>query len=414
MATHALLVVENSSVPFDRRVWREALTLRRAGWDVSVISPKGSRYSSGGSEVTGEDADYEEREGIRIHRYDLTQAEGGPIAFAREYATAVFQTCRLAARIWRRQRVDVVQVCNPPDFFFPLGWACRLRGVGFVFDHHDLVPESVSERWTGLKGKCLHRVALIAEWLTMRTAHVVMATNESYRDVALRRGGLAADRVVVLRNGPPRDRCQRVAADPSLRNGRRFLVGYLGIMGPQDGLPLLAGAIHHIVHDLGRTDVQFLLVGDGPLRPWLIDECRRLNLSSFVTLPGLAVTLEDWQRYLSAPDVCVSPEPPNAFNSRSTITKVAEYLAMGQPVVAFGLEETQRTAGDTAVYVPTAAPDALGSAIVDLLDDPARRVDLADRGRRRAMEQLVWDVQEPSLLDAYQRALKAAGRAVNR
>jgi len=406
MQRHALLIVENNSVPFDRRVWREALSLHRAGWDVSVISPKGSSYSKGGSSVSGEDASYEEREGIRIHRYALDQAEGGPIAFAKEYVSAFWHTLRLTLKIWRKQRVDVVQVCNPPDFFFPLGWMCRMRGAGFIFDHHDLVPESIAERWRGAKGALLRRIALIAEWMTIRTAHVVMATNESYREVAMRRGGVGEERVVVLRNGPPLDRCKRVDVDPAIRNGRRFLVGYLGIMGPQDGLPLLAGAIRHIVRDLGRTDIQFLIVGDGPMRPWFADYAKESQLSDYITLPGLAVTLEEWQRYLSAPDLCVSPEPPTRFNDKSTITKVAEYMAMRQPVIAFPLTETRRTAADTAVYVTPPTEEALGDAIVSLIDDPDRRANLAERAHRRAIDHLVWEAQEQALLDAYERAWK--------
>jgi glycosyltransferase involved in cell wall biosynthesis len=386
------------------------VSLRRAGWDVSVISPKGSAYSRGGSVVRGEDAEYEERDGIRIHRYALAQAEGGPTAFVREYATALWHSFRLTRQVWARQRVDVVQVCNPPDFFFPLGWMCRLRGAGFIFDHHDLVPESIAERWHGAKGAVLRRIALLAEWLTLRAAHVVMATNDSYRQVAVQRGGLAADRVIVVRNGPPADRCERVASDATLRHGRRFLVGYLGIMGPQDGLEILAEAIEHVVHSRGRTDIQFLLVGDGPIRPRLLEYFRTRGLEEVVSLPGLAVTLEDWQRYLSAPDVCVSPEPPTPFNEKSTITKVAEYLAMQQPVVAFDLAETRHTARDAAVYVTPATPEALGDAILSLLDDPERRSDLAARGFARAMSELTWKAQEPALFDAYERAADQANR----
>jgi len=220
----------------------------------------------------------------------------------------------------------------------------------------------------------------------------------------MRRGGVGPDRVVILRNGPPLERCRRVNVDPAIRNGRRFLVGYLGIMGPQDGLALLAGAIRHIVRELHRTDIQFLIVGDGPMRPWIADYAREWQLSEFITLPGLAVTLEEWQTYLSAPDLCVSPEPPTRFNDNSTITKVAEYVAMRQPVVAFPLKETRHTAGDAAVYVDPPTEEALGDAIVALLDDPARREDLAERGHRRALESLVWEAQEPALLQAYDHA----------
>lgn len=402
----ALIIVENNSVPFDRRVWREALTLRKNGWEVAVISPQAVRYSEGGTEIRGEDAPYELLDGIHVYRYPLRAAEGGPLGFAREYLVAFWRTLRLMLRVWRERGADVVQVCNPPDFFFPLGWLCRATGRGFIFDHHDLVPESVEERWKGAKGRALLAVARAAERWTMRAAHVVISTNESYREVALGRGRAAPERTIVVRNGPSVAVIAPQPPDSSLRAGRRYLVGYLGIMGPQDGLPLLMDAITSVVHEHGRRDVQFLLVGDGPMRPWLIAEARARGVAEFVSLPGLAVERDEWLRYLSAPDVCVAPEPPTPFNSRSTITKVAEYMAMGRPLVAFDLKETRVTAQEAAVYVPETSGRALARAVVELLDDPNRRGSMVTAGLERARRHLSWESQEPQLLRAYELALE--------
>jgi glycosyltransferase involved in cell wall biosynthesis len=401
----ALIVVENCSVPFDRRVWREAQTLRDAGWQVVVISPKAVSYSRGGSSIGGEDQPYELLEGIHIYRYPLSAAEGGPAGFLLEYAVALWQTARLTFRVWRRHGFDVMQVCNPPDVFFPFAWLCRLTGKGFIFDHHDLVPESISERWHGAKGAVLETIARWSEWLTMKGAHVVMATNESYKEIAETRGHVPSSRIFVVRNGPRAGSVQRGESDRSLRRGRPFLVGYLGIMGPQDGTRILLEAIRITILDAGRRDVQFLLVGDGPERPWLLAQSRQWGIEEYVTLPGLAVTMDDWQRYLSAPDICVAPEAPTAFNSNSTITKSAEYMIMGQPVVAFDLKETRRTAQDAAVYATPPGPEALSKAILDLLDDSARRVRMAAEAERRARQALSWESQEPALLAAYRTAL---------
>jgi glycosyltransferase involved in cell wall biosynthesis len=407
----ALIVVENNSVPFDRRVWREAQTLRDAGWSVSVISPMAVRYSEGGTGIAGEDAPYELLDGIHIYRYPLRAAEGGPLGFAREYLVAFWRTLRLARRVWRERGADVVQVCNPPDFFFPLGWLSRASGRAFIFDHHDLVPESVASRWHGLGGAMLGLIARAAERLTMRAADVVIATNQSYREVALERGRCAPERVVVVRNGPRVDQVVRQPGDRSLRSGRRYLVGYLGIMGPQDGLELLMDAIETVVQGRGRRDVQFLLVGDGPMRPWLLEEARRRGVHEFVTLPGLAVGMDEWVRYLSAPDVCVAPEPPTAFNSRSTITKVAEYMAMGQPIVAFDLKETRHTADAAAVYVADPSGAAMADALLALLADPAQREAMATAGIARVRTTLSWESQEPELLRAYELALRCVSPA---
>jgi glycosyltransferase involved in cell wall biosynthesis len=393
----ALIVVENCSVPFDRRVWREANTLRDAGWTVSVISPAVAEC--------GEDAPYEVLDGIHVYRYPLRPAAGGPIGFAREYGAALLHTWRLMRRVEREHGFDVMQVCNPPDFFFPFGWYCRWTGRAFVFDHHDLVPESVAERWHGLKGAVIEWMARMAELRTFRTAHAVISTNESYRTVALGRGGVPRERTFVVRNGPIASQVRRQAPDPSLRRGRRYLVGYLGIMGPQDGIPLLLDAITATVQELGRRDVQFLVVGDGAMRPWMQAEAARRGVAEYVSLPGLAVKQEDWLRYLSAPDVCVAPEAPTAFASRSTITKVAEYMAMEQPVVAFELTETRHTAGEAGVFVPEVSGPAMARAVVGLLDDPEQRARLGTMGRQRVEDLLAWERQEPRLIEAYEAAL---------
>jgi glycosyltransferase involved in cell wall biosynthesis len=404
LGRRALIVVENSSVPFDRRVWREAMTLRAAGWLVSVISPMAVQYSEGGTVIRGESASYELLDGIHVYRYPLTAGEGGLAGFAREYLLALAHTWRLTRVVARERSFDVMQVCNPPDFFFPFGWYCRWTGRAFVFDHHDLVPESVAERWHGLKGTVIGWVARMAERRMFRTAHVVMCTNESYRAVALERGGVAYDRTFVVRNGPIASQVRRQTPDASLRSGRRYLVGYLGIMGPQDGIPLLLEAVIATVHELGRRDVQFLVVGDGPLRPWMLAQVQRRAVGEFVTMPGLAVGMDDWLRYLSAPDLCLAPEPPTAFTSRSTITKVAEYMAMEQPVVAFDLHETRFTLGDAGVCVAEVSGRALAQAIVALLDDPERRARLGAIGRRRVEEMFSWERQEESLVAAYDAA----------
>ena len=401
----ALIVVENNSVPFDRRVWREAQTLHAAGWDVTVISPKAVQYSQGGTQIVGEDADFEVLDGIAIYRYHLDAAEGGPLGFAHEYLTALLQTTRIVLKVWRERGFDVLQVCNPPDFFFPLGWACRLSRKGFIFDHHDLVPESIMQRWSGRKGVFLFWIARLAERLTMLTAHTVIATNQSYREIAIERGGMNSEKVFVVRNGPQLRKLRRGTADASLRNGRRFLVGYLGIMGPQDGIELLLQAIRVVVMTLGRRDIQFLLVGDGPLRPWLIANVAAWNLTPYVTLPGLAVALEDWVRYLSSPDICVAPEPPTSFNQQSSITKIAEYMAMGQPIVAFDLKETRYTAHEAAYFVNPTDPAAFALAITRILDDPEQRIRMADYGLARVQECLSWESQEQYLLQAYETAL---------
>jgi glycosyltransferase involved in cell wall biosynthesis len=277
-------------------------------------------------------------------------------------------------------------------------------GRGFVFDHHDLVPESVSERWHGLYGAFVRLIAVVAERLTYKTAHVAITTNQSYRDIGVKRGRKAPHNIVVVRNGP--EMSLLPAAKPKLdfRNGRRYLVGYLGIMGPQDGLEVLIEAVRIIVREKKRDDIQFRFVGDGPLRPVLQRRCQEWDLLTYVDLPGLAVSMEEWANALAYPDVCVSPELPTPFNSHSTITKLAEYMAFGRPVVCFDLHETRVTVGDAALIVKEPGAASLAEGILSLLDDERTRARLSRDARCRAEMHLSWEAQEASLHLAYDMA----------
>ena len=410
MMHRALIIVENNSYPFDTRVRREAQTLLMSNWQVVVISPKGLAYNTQGSQNKEDQASYEIVDGVHVYRYHLQPGEGGPFSFIREYLSAFFQTTYLVLKIWRKHGFDVMQVCNPPDLFFPLGWLCRLMGKAFIFDHHDLAPEIVTQRWGSTRaGRLILPIIKWTEKLSLRTAHAVISTNESYRQIAIDRGGVEPDKVFVVRNGPKFDEWVPVERDLSLLKGRSYLVGYFGIMGPEDGLKILLESIRSIVYKFGRRDIQFVLVGDGPLYPWLVENSKAWGLDEFVALPGMSVGQAERLRYISSFDVCVAPEPPTPFNIHSTIMKVAEYLILGKPVVAFDLKETRFTAQDAAVYVDEVSPDKFGEAILYLLENEKLREELADYRRNMVKERLSWDIQEPIFLTAYQKALETTG-----
>ncbi|MDZ7734319.1 MAG: glycosyltransferase [Acidimicrobiia bacterium] len=205
-----LVVVENLSVPFDRRVWQECRSLVGAGFEVSVICPTGAGYDT---------ERYASIEGVEIHRYPLVEAKEGPLGYLREYGTALWRTRRLAARLARQRPFDVVHLCNPPDLLFVATAALRGGGARLVFDHHDLVPELLESKFSGRR-PLLRRVVEKLERMTFDRADFVLCTNESYRDVALGRGGLPADRVMVVRSAPDLSRFHETTPDPSLRRGR--------------------------------------------------------------------------------------------------------------------------------------------------------------------------------------------------
>lgn len=383
-----LILVENLPVPFDRRVWMEATTLSQAGYRVSIICPQ---------------ADCAERfeviEGIAIYRYPLPSL-AGIAGHVLEYAWAVPMTFLLTWVVLFRDGFDVIQSANPPDLFFLIGGFFKLFGKQFVFDHHDLMPEICDSRWTGRKRTLLRWVCEWAERLTFRTADRVIATNESYRAIALTRGRVQPEHVAVVRSGPRLSRFRAVPPRPELKNGRPFLVAYLGVMGPNDGLECLLDVIAHIVRTRGRTDIHFVLIGDGDLRPKLMSMTEALHLEPFVRFTG-RVSDDEVIALLSSADVCVAPDPKDALNDLSTMNKIVEYMALARPVVAFDLREARVSAGEAAAYaMPNDAAD-FAHQILELLASPERRHRMGEVGRVRFEATLAWEHQASKLLALY-------------
>ncbi|MFI8106126.1 glycosyltransferase family 4 protein [Streptomyces sp. NPDC086023] len=391
-ARRALILVENLSVPFDRRVWQECTTLRDAGWEVHVICPQGEKRD------TEPEA---EIDGVRIHRYPLRAATGGPAGFAQEYGAALWHTFRLARKVGP---VHVVHACNPPDLLFlPALWLKR-RGARFVFDQHDLVPELYLSRFN--RGKdFLYRAVCALERLTYRTADVVLATNESYRDVALSRGRQRPEDVFVVRSAPDTGRFQPVPPEPELKRGKPHLLCYLGVMGPQDGVDYALRALAKLRDEQGRTDWHAVFVGGGDTFDAMVELSRRLGLSEQVQFTG-RIPDADLARYLSTADVCLSPDPRNPLNDVSTMNKVLEYMVMGRPIVSFDLKEARVSAGDAAVYAPANDEAEFARLVAQLLDDPDGRARMGKIGQERIGGPLSWPNSQASLLAAYAAACR--------
>jgi len=381
---HVLIIVQNLPVPFDRRVWLECQSLVGAGYQVSVICPRGP----------GDPAE-EIIDGVTLHKYRPPRTGSGKAAFVGEYLYSFCMTAWLAVRVWRRNRFDVLQACNPPDVFWPIALAFRPAGVAFVFDHHDLCPELYESKF-GSRSSLFYRGLLLLEWCTMHTADHVMSTNDSYRVIAMRRGGKQSDQVTVVRTGPDADRLRPIAPDPELRRGRRYLVVYLGVMGPQDGVDLAIRSISDLVHRLGRTDISFTFIGSGESFEDLVALGHRLGVDDFLEFTG-RVPDEVVARLLSTADIGLCPDPKNPLNDLSTMNKTMEYMSFGLPVVAFDLHETRVSALDAAVYAEPNDVAAFSELLVDLLDNEAQRHVMGAFGRQRIIDSLAWTHQR----DAY-------------
>lgn len=383
-----VIVVQNLSVPFDRRVWLESLALVADGHTVHVICPNDRNEAS-----------YEVLDGVRIHRYRPPPPTTTTVDFLIEFAYCWLRSTMLTGWIASRHGIDVLQVCNPPDTYFPLGAVARAAGRSFVFDHHDLCPELFQSRFPGREGPVL-RALYWLERMTFRTAGTVISTNESYRRVALTRGGRNDEDVTIVRSGPDLDRLQRRPARPELRRGAELLCCYLGVMGPQDGVDLAVEAIAVVVHDLGRTNCHFVFIGAGDSFSDVRRLATRLEVDDWVTFTG-RVPDDVVFDHLSTADVGLCPDPHNALNDVSTMNKTMEYMAFGVPVVAFDLTETRVTAGDAAVYASPNEVEDYARELDELLADPMRRRRMGAIGRARISDELSWAHQRSAYLEVY-------------
>jgi glycosyltransferase involved in cell wall biosynthesis len=391
-----LIIVQNLPVPFDRRVWLECQALTAAGYRVSVVCPKGR----------GEPP-YEVIDSVRLYRYRPYAPGGSKASFIAEYLYSFLATAWGLLKARRSGRFAVIQACNPPDIFWPLALAFRwLEGTRFVFDHHDLCPELFQSRFPD-GPKLPYQGLLALERRTHQAADHVISTNDSYRHIAMTRGGKRPDEVTVVRTGPDLRRLQPGEPDPDLRRGHRFLVAYIGVMGPQDGVDIVVRAADIVVKDLNRNDIAFTLIGSGDCFDELVALRDKLGLAGHVEFTGRAPD-ELVTRIMSTADAGLSPDPKNPLNDVSTMNKTMEYMAFGLPVVAFDLRETRVSAAGAAVYVEPNDERKYAQAIVALLDDEARRFQMGKLARERVEAELAWDYQESAYLGVYKRVLAQA------
>jgi glycosyltransferase involved in cell wall biosynthesis len=388
-----LMLLENNAFPQDRRVAAEASALTQAGYRVTVIAPalRGQPWR-------------EIEHGVAIYRYAAPMSVNGILGFVWEYSYSLVASFALSLLVFFRTGFDVVHAHNPPDLFVFIAAFYKLFGIRFVFDHHDLSPEMFDARFAGGRQsaihKGIHRVLVSFEKLSCGLADQVIATNESYAGVEARRGGVPRDRITVVRNGPNLDIIRPVDPDPRLRSIGKTIIGYIGIMGFQDGVDGLLRALKHLIDDFGRTDFLCVLVGDGDAWPSLKELAEELELERFVWFTGPLVHT-DWLPYLCAADICVEPEPSNPYNDRSTAVKVMEYMALSKPIVAFDLPEHRFSARDAACYVRPNDEREFARALAELMDDRARRETMGALGRQRVESVLAWPHSVASLLRVY-------------
>lgn len=390
MKKQVLIIVENAPVPFDPRVWKEALSLSKNTYEVTVLCPRDK----------GCDRRHEVLDGIHIYRHPMPREGNGLIGYMWEYVCALFWQFLYAWWIYLRRGFHVIQGCNPPDDIFLVALPFKLLGVSYIFDHHDANPELYLSKFD--KRGLLYSVQVWLEKQTYRFSDVVIATNRSYRDLAVSRGGIAPEDVFIVRNGPDSNTFKAVPPNSDLKYGKRYLVGYVGTMSIQEGLDILLDVALYITN-LGRSDIHFTCVGGGPGLARLRKMVRAKNLGNMVNFTG-RVSDAQLLEVLSTADVCVNPDKPCEMNDISTMIKIMEYMALGKPIVQFDLKEGRFSAQDASLYADNhnQVPD-FAAKLLWLLDNPSERRKMGQFGRKRVHEELAWKYSVPSLLAAYQR-----------
>ncbi len=389
---HVLIVVENLPLPFDRRVWQEARTLKAAGAHVSIICPVGKGYEKR----------HEVIDGIDIYRHTLPLEASGAMGFLAEYGAALFWETVLAWRIFFKRRFDVIQGCNPPDLIFLVALPFKLLGVKYIFDHHDINPELYEAKFN--KRGFFWQLMVLFERLTFKFANVSIATNESYKAIAIERGGMAPDCVHVVRSGPDLSRLKLVPPVDSWKNGRAHMVGYVGVMGEQEGIDLLIETVDYLVRSKQREDIQFVLVGGGPALADLKALTAQKGLVDFITFTGRAPDQQLFE-VLSTMALGVNPDRVNAMNDKSTMNKIMEYMSLEKPMVQFDVTEGRFSAQEASLYASANDPVDMAEKIIELVEDPDRRAAMGRYGRERVVSELNWQHQIAPLLAAYKQAL---------
>ena len=388
-----LIIVENLPVPFDRRVWQEATTLKENGHSVSIICPVMKGYIK----------KFDKIDGINIYRHPLPVEGRGAAGYLVEYLSALYYQFILSAKIFYQNGFDVIHACNPPDNIFIIGGLYKFFfKKKFVFDHHDICPELYLAKFG--KKDLFYKLMLLWEKWTFQLADISIATNESYKKIAIERGGMKPDNVHIVRSGPDLNRTKKRPVDTKWKNGRTFLVGYVGVMGAQEGLDYLLKGINFLVHTQKRTDIQFILVGGGTELEHLKNMAIELKIKTHVTFTD-RVPDDTLMEILSTADVCVNPDIANEMNDKSTMNKIMEYMALGKPIVQFEMTEGRFSAKKASLYAKPNDYKSLMERIIEIIDNPKKGKEMGEYGRLRVVSKLQWKHEIPKLLAGY-NALK--------
>lgn len=386
-----LIIVENLPVPFDTRVWQEATTLAANGYTVSVISPKGKGYT----------AEKEMIDGVHVYRHDLPTEGNGAIGYLKEYSTALREEIRLAKKVYKEVGFDVIHGCNPPDDIYLVAKHFKKYGVKYVFDHHDICPELFEAKFGHTSGP-LYFSQIFMERQTYKNCTFAFVTNESYRKIAIERGKMDPEKVIVLRSGPKLERMKIQPPVESIKRGKKYMVGYLGVIGQQEGIEYILEAAKYCKEVLNRNDIFWGIVGGGPHVAALKEQCTQMGLDDCVEFTG-RVPDQQLLDYLNTADVCVNSDTYNSMNDKSTMNKILEYMALAKPIVQFELTEGHYSAQEASLYAEQNNAKDMADKIIYLLENQEVRKKMGEFGRNRVVNELSWEHTSKALLEGYEK-----------
>ena len=386
---HILFIVENNTVPPDIRVWREAKTAKQAGYNVSVISPANRRFPKR----------YEVIEHIEIYRYPSLESQGDIGKQVLEYLNAFIWETYLSIKIFIKKRYEIIHSANPPDNIFIIALVLRIFGVKFIFDHHDLSSELYLCKYQGRKDM-FYKILNWLEYCSCKAADVIISTNKSFRRYVIEKHGVAKEKIVIIRNDPEIYQ-QESEAQVQKANHYPIALVYVGAISVQDGVDVLVKIVNILVNDMNIKEINCKVVGDGDRLPAIKQLVKDVGLGRIFKFTGYIYDREMVKRYIHEADICLETAPYNEANRRSTFIKIMEYMLAGKPIVAFDLDETRESVGDTAILIEPGNLRGFADAINELVEDPIKRNTLGDRARDRIIKKLNWQNSSDILKSTY-------------
>lgn len=394
MKKKALIFIEDGSFTFDNRVKREASALVYDGWYIIVICPK----------YKGDNFFKRENDRLRILYFPKYNANSIIGHMLEHIMSLILGSFYVLFAFVRYGPFKIFHACNPTDFLWLIYLPYRAIGVKYIFDQHDLCPELYLSRPGTKETSKFYKSLIWHERQSYKLASSIITTNQSYKKIAVNRGGVNEKKIFVVRNGPLLSKFDLDVIKPATKIPNEILIGYLGNMNISDGVDEILFFAKEIIINNQIENIKFILIGGGANQSNLVSLAKKLSLKNKVVFTG---RIDDKMMLstLRSCDICIQPDPYNPLNNVSTMNKIMEYMALEKPFVAYDLVETRVSGGDCGLYAKINDRYDFINKIMLLANNKELRINLGLKGRKRIENDLEWSKSIPMLLSAYNNAL---------